>query len=448
MDRRDVLASLLSLLAASALLVGVVTRPSPTIQGEPRLGLVWETWSVLKVSAVDASSLGPDEAIEGAIREMLARSGVEESAFQQALDSLHRAPPRDVPDGLERVWAAWEVLRELRPAVSAEDLARAASQGMVAALGDPFSQYLSAEEFHAAERFFEGQYQGIGAYIGQTDAGETVVLEPLSDTPAEAAGLQAQDVILAVDGTSTKGLTAEEVVKMVRGPAGTSVVLLVSRAGVERPFEVPVSRTLVAEPSVGRASLSGDVSYIRIWRFAQTTGQEFHQRLQESLETGARGILLDLRFNPGGTIEDAVDVAGQFLGEKLILYEVDSTGKRQDWKARGGGPPAALTISLVVLVDQNTASAAEVVAGALQDYGRARLFGTTTYGKGAIQIFKELRDGSAIYLTVGRWYTPSGHPTQGQGVVPDERVTNVLLQNGVLVDRQLQVAYLSLLSLL
>lgn len=448
MDRRDILASLVSLLAASALLVGVVTQPSPTIQGESRLGLVWETWSVLKVSAVDGSSLGSDAAIEGAIREMLALSGVEESAFQQALASFHGAPPRDVPHGLERVWAAWEVLRVLRPAVPTEDLAHAASQGMVNALGDPFSHYLSAEDYRAAEKFFEGQYEGIGAYIGQTDAGETLVLESLPDTPAKAAGLQAQDVILAVDGTSTKGLTAEEVVEMVRGPAGTSVTLLVSRSGVERPFEVPVSRNLVAEPSVGRAGLPGDVSYIRVWRFAQTTGREFRQRLQEALETGARGILLDLRFNPGGTIEDAVDVAGQFLGEKLILYEIDGTGERQDWKARGGGPQTALTIPLVVLVDQNTASAAEVVAGALQDYGRARLFGTTTYGKGAIQLFKELRDGSAIYLTVGRWHTPSGHPIQGRGVVPDEPTTNVLLQNGVLVDRQLQAAYLYLFSLL
>jgi carboxyl-terminal processing protease len=212
-------------------------------------------------------------------------------------------------------------------------------------------------------------------------------------------------------------MNLEQAVLKIRGPKGEKVKLLVEHEGADTPIELEIVRAEIKSASVSTKLLENDIGYLRLTFFSERTGQEMKQALDDLLGQGARSLVIDLRDNPGGLVQTVVDVATQFLDGGVVLYEVNRQGERKEWMAQHGG--MATQLPLAVLVNQHSASGSEVLAGALQDRGRAPLIGTTTFGKGSVNVLYPLKDGSALYLTIERWLTPNGRPIEGKGLDPD-----------------------------
>ena len=331
-------------------------------------------------------------------------------------------PPDEVPEGLEIVWEAYSLLvREYvdRDKIDPERLSEGAVLGMLEALDDRYTAYVSPQTFRLEQEGFEGKFEGIGATIEQTADGKRIVIvAPLPDTPAENAGIKAGDIILAVDGEDTEGWSVIDAVNRIRGPKGTSVELLVQHLGEAEPVTIAVVRGTIPLLSL-QARMLQDEPYglIHINTFTAETPRELRRALDDLMEQDARGIVLDLRRNPGGLLNATVDVASEFLTDGLVTYEIDSRGHRDDWRVRSGGKYP--DVPLVLLVDAFSASGSEVLAGALQDHGRAAVIGTQTFGKGSVNLLRELSNGGGLYLTVAHWYTPNGRLIEGEGVGPD-----------------------------
>ena len=264
--------------------------------------------------------------------------------------------------------------------------------------------------------------------------GQVTIIAPIAGTPAEKAGIKPGDKILAIDGNSTAGMSLEEAVLKIQGKPGTQVAIEILHDGEQTPITLVITREEINLPSVypeiipGNATptttplptiapLPNGIAVITITYFSERTGDETVTALRNVLASGAKGIVLDLRDDPGGVLDSAVTVASQFLKEGIVLYALDSNGNKETWDVKPGG--LATDVPLAVLVNSNTASASEVVAGALQDYGRAPLIGNQTFGKGTVNHFRQLSDGSAIYISIGHWYTPNGRQIEGNGLTPD-----------------------------
>lgn len=305
-----------------------------------------------------------------------------------------------------------------------------AVKGMVQALHDPYSAYLSPDEYKLAQSRLEGTFSGIGAQVGLNSANQPIILAPLKDSPAAKADIKTGDVILAVNGKSTQGLSLTETVLLVRGSVGTTVRLLIQHQGETTPVEIDVVRAQINAPSV-TYQMMGNIAYIDITNFSENTNDELNAGLEALDLKDSTGIILDLRDNPGGLASDVVDVASHFIKEGVIVTLVDNKGHRSSQSAHPNG--AYTDLPIVVLVNQYTASGSEVLAGALQDYHRATIAGNTTLGKGSYDSFFQLSDGSAIYLTIGRWLTPDGREIEGKGITPNY----VLTQTG---DQEIQWA--------
>ena len=305
-----------------------------------------------------------------------------------------------------------------------------AIKGIVESLNDPYSAYLSREEYELVLSTLQGTFSGIGAQVGLNKDNQPVVLAPLENSPAAKAGIRTGDLILAVNGKSTLGLSFTETVLLVRGPAGTTVRLLIQHQGDATPVEIDVVREQIDAPDV-TYTMMGNVSYIHITSFSENTNDELNVALQTLDLKNSVGIILDLRDNPGGYVSDVVAVASHFIKSGVIITLVDNKGARSSQSAHPNG--VSTDLPLVILVNQYTASASEVLSGALQDYHRATIAGNTTLGKGSYDSFFQLRDGSAIYLTIGRWLTPDGREIEGKGITPDY----VLTQTG---DQEIQWA--------
>ncbi len=328
---------------------------------------------------------------------------------------------------------AWTVLTQnyvVPSKANSTILNEGAVKGMLQALNDPYSAYLSPDEYKLAQSGLQGTFSGIGAQVGLNNANQPVVLSPIANSPAAKAGIKTGDVILAVNGESTQGLSLTEVVLLVRGPAGTTVKLLIQHEGETTPVEIDVVRAQISAPSV-TYQMMGNISYIDISSFSDNTNDELNAGLQSLDLKDSTGIILDLRDNPGGLVSDVVDVASHFIKTGVIVTLVDNKGARSSQSVHPNGVYTDLPI--VVLVNQYTASGSEVLSGALQDYHRATIAGNTTLGKGSYDSFFQLIDGSAIYLTIGRWLTPDGREIEGKGITPDY----VLTQTG---DQEIQWA--------
>ena len=286
---------------------------------------------------------------------------------------------------------------------------------MMDALNDPHSAYLSAQDYQQLQDNLAGQYGGIGASVTTTD-GQITITSVKPGSPAEVAGLKAGDAVLEIDGVSTAGMSVEDTVARVQGAAGTQVTLLVRHQGETGTVLFTITRAAIKIPSVS-FQMMGDIAYIDISRFTDATNDELTPVLQELATNGAKGIVLDLRDNPGGPETVVVDVASRFITKGIILTVRYNDGSDDVVKATKQAQTTDLP--LVVLVNANSASASEVLAGALQDYGRAVIAGEVTYGKGSVDQFDVLPDGSAIYLTIARWLTPNGHLIEGEGIMPD-----------------------------
>lgn len=344
-------------------------------------------------------------------------------------------------------WEVWDLARDryVEPeAADPEEMTAGAVNGMLNALGDEgHTRFLTAEEAREWDDSLRGSFEGIGAYIDVRD-GQTVIVAPIEGSPAEAAGLRAGDVILAVDGESTSGWTVDELRARVRGPEGTDVTLRVLHPGEREPVELTIRRSEVTVPSVNWRMLPDQIALVRLNSFDDDAGSELREALTAANEAGAQAVVLDLRNNPGGLLDQAVEVASQFLPRgTTVLLEENREGQREATSTRGGG--VALDIPLVVLINEGSASSSEIVAGALRAAGRATLVGERTFGTGTVLTPFRLRDGSRLLLGTQQWLTPDGELIRGQGIEPDELVA---LPEDVAPLRPAEAAELSVSALL
>jgi carboxyl-terminal processing protease len=316
--------------------------------------------------------------------------------------------------------------------IDAGTLVNGAIKGMVDALGDPYSAYLTPDQYRQGLQDLSGQFEGIGAEIGTRNAaGETsecatlgpdcrlIVVTPIEGSPSEKAGIKAGDAIIAVDGTSLDGLTVDGARDKIRGKKGTAVVLTVLR-GTEKAQDITVVRDVIISKEVITKDLGGgSVGYIQLTGFSDNSATKFHDALQAALKAGKTRIILDLRGDPGGYVTAAREIASEFIKDGPIFWEEDADGTQTPTDATGKGIATTDSVQLVVLVDKGSASASEIVAGALQDRGRATIVGETSYGKGTVQQWIQLQDGAALKLTIAKWLTPDKRWIHHVGIVPD-----------------------------
>ncbi len=327
--------------------------------------------------------------------------------------------PADVAETFVPFWEAWDLIHRMYVDQPLDDAAlmEGALNGMMEAIGDPYSGYWNARETQDANNAMTGEYDGIGAYV-DTGGEYLTIINPIPGTPAEAAGLRPGDQIIAVDGEDVTGVDPDLVrLTRVMGPAGTDVTLTIRREGVDEPFDVTITRAHIVIPSVTGEMLDNNIAYVQLTIFGDDTDAELRTVLRELMANDPAGLILDLRNNGGGYLNVAVNIASEFIPNGVILYEVYGDGSRQAYQARSGG--LAIDIPMVVLVNEYSASASEIVAGALQDYGRATLVGVTTFGKGSVQNWVPLSNGGTLRVTIARWQTPNGRAIHGVGITPD-----------------------------
>jgi carboxyl-terminal processing protease len=301
--------------------------------------------------------------------------------------------------------------------VDSSKLTHSTVQGLITGLGDPFSAYFDPTQYKRLQQSYQGNYSGIGIYLSFT-TGYPVITGTVPGSPAATAGLEAGDQIVKVGDKDMKGVTADQATTLIQGTDGTKVTLEISRAG--QTLSVTITRAEIHVPTVRSTEIGNRVLYVRIYQFGTDTSTEFASALSSGLP-GKTGVVLDLRGDPGGFISAADAVISQFVasGETFELRDRSGSVERHTVS----GQHAAPTIPLVVLVDANSASASEIVAGSLQVHHRAQLVGTVTFGKGSVQQDFELADGADIHLTVKRWYLPNGQTIDHKGLTPDVPVT-------------------------
>ncbi len=288
-------------------------------------------------------------------------------------------------------------------------------KGMVESLGDPYSEYYSKEELESLYQDSFGVYYGVGAYVSlDTTTGLAKVSGIIADSPAEEADLRAEDIIYKVDDVDVTGMSLQETVSLIKGDENTTVKLTLIRDGKE--IEKEVTRRKVESPTVNFKMLDDGMAYIQITEFDTVTVDQFTEAMAMARGNDMKGLILDLRSNPGGNLSSVVSIAKQMLPKGLIVYTEDRDGNREEYSCDGS---KELDVPMVVLVNGNSASASEILAGAIKDYGIGTLVGTTTFGKGIVQRPIELSDGSAVKLTISSYYTPNGINIHGIGIKPD-----------------------------
>jgi carboxyl-terminal processing protease len=360
--------------------------------------------------------------------------------------ALTPGTPATEAEEFQAFWDAYRAVTERYAGgeVDRKVLIEGAIKGMIGALGDPYSSYLTSEEFKDSLRSLSGEFEGIGATIGTVDAtGSTTactelgpecrlaIVRPLPGSPAERAGLLPGDVVTRIDGEPLDGLTLEEARNRVRGRKDTTVVLTVER-GDTAPFEVEIVRAVIVSPEVETETLAGGaVEYLRLTGFSDHAAEQVDEAVTAAVGRGARGMILDLRGNPGGYVTAARAITSEFLAEGTIFWQEDADGALVETAVTPGGTATDPSIELVVLVDGGTASASEIVAGALRDNERATLVGTQTFGKGTVQQWTQLEDDHGGFrLTVAKWLTPDRTWVHGTGIAPDVEVTEQPEQPG------------------
>jgi carboxyl-terminal processing protease len=342
---------------------------------------------------------------------------------------LYRPPKHDLDlQGLAEIFAAIQQ-HYVTPNPDGRKLTEGAASGMVNALGDQFSRYLTPEEYQRNQSFLAGSFAGIGATV--LEKGTTIQVESiLPSTPAARGGLKVGDVITSVDGQSTQGWTADQAVERIRGKAGTQVALGIARNG--QPLSLTLTRETITVPSVVTHVFDGQVLYVRIFDFGDRTAGEFDSALRDNLKGRVNRVLLDLRDNPGGFVDAANEVISEFVRSGTTTILVPRAGKEEVRTVSGTG--RAFDARLVVLINENTASASEITAGAIKDHQRGTLVGAKTFGKGSVQQDFLLRDGD-LHLTIARWLTPSRHSIEKNGILPDDPVKLANTSDEYAVDR-------------
>ena len=313
-----------------------------------------------------------------------------------------------------------------------EALKNAALKGFFSAL-DPHSAYIDPESYALSRNDFEGAFEGIGATVAK-EGDFVVIAAPLPNTPAEKAGIKAGDMVLEVNGESAEGWSVQLAVTKIRGPIGSKVTIKIKHQnGTIETYTI--ARDKIAVESVSRLPLFGgvlrdssdaevkDIAYFRIRSFSRTTPQEVEKAIKEITATGAKGIIIDVRSNPGGLLQETIQVVDMFLDSGQIFYQQDRSGRETGAVARGG---VITNLPIVVLQDEFSASGAELLAGALQENNRAKVIGTRSFGKGTVNHARDLSNGGALYVSIGRWLTPKHNQIEGKGIIPDYQVTMTL----------------------
>jgi carboxyl-terminal processing protease len=357
---------------------------------------------------------------------------------------LNQQTPSSINVDFGLFWDVWQRLTTSyvdKGMVDPQKMLQGAISGMVASIGDPYTTYLPPTDNSNFKQTLGGAFEGIGAELGITN-GHVMVIAPLKGTPAEAAGIKAGDYIVKVDGTDSTTWTVDQAVDKIRGPKGTTVKLSVLHADATNPVDISIVRNTINVPSIDswikpvsqiseisdmpaakNLSQSTTVAYIRITQFGDNTNSEFDKAVSDVVAAGSsvKGLVLDLRNNPGGYLDGAVYVGSEFINSGTIVSQINSDGSKQDYPVNRAGK--LLTIPIVVLINKGSASAAEIVSGALRDHKRATLIGETSFGKGSVQTPEDLSNGGSVHITTGKWYTPNGDSISKKGITPDITVS-------------------------
>jgi carboxyl-terminal processing protease len=328
--------------------------------------------------------------------------------------------PDDTSDKerLEAIEQAWNIIFTNyvdKSKLNSANMSRAAIVGLIETLNDPYTSYLDKEQYQLGTTSLEGSYDGIGAYVTVRDD-QLTIIAPIADSPADKAGIRAGDVILEIDDESVADLSLAEAIIKIRGPRGTVVRLLIRHENETEPVEIDIVRATLEVSSV-IFEMKDRIAHVTITDFTERTAEELSEIIDELGSYQATGIILDLRGNPGGLLEPVINVASQFLTDGIVLQMRSNQGQITTFEVNDNMPKTDLPV--VILVDKASASGSEVLSGALQDHGRAVIAGTTTYGKGSVNMLYQLSDGSGIYITTARWLTPNGRLIEGQGIEPD-----------------------------
>lgn len=356
------------------------------------------------------------------------------------------------PDNLETLfapfWQAWNIVHEqyVDQPIDDQALMQGAIRGMMDALGDKQTFYMEPQVYESETSSLQGEYEGIGAYV-DTDGDYLTIVSPIEGSPADAAGLQPGDQVIAIDGEDMTGVAPEQARLKVLGPEGTDITLTVMREGEPEPLKFVITRQKITIHSAEGKMLENDIAYVDINTFGDRTTRELGDTLDNLLEQNPRGIIIDLRNNPGGYLSTAVEVSSEFIEEGVILYEEYGDGRREEHIAQGGG--RATDLPIVVLINEGSASASEILAGALQDYNRATLVGAKSYGKGSVQNWVPLSDNQgAARVTIARWLTPNERQIDHVGLEPDVIVEMTPEQFDAEEDPQLDTALETMLAIL
>lgn len=364
----------------------------------------------------DTASSGDGESGEPAAENVTS----EEAQATEEPEEFTRREVDFTQEDLDLLWEVWEIVQEdfdgqLPPE---DELTHAVIRGLLDSLDDDYTRFTPPAAAELVRERMEGTFEGIGAFVQENDEGLTEIVRPMDGQPADLAGLQAGDVIIGVDGESMLDRTLDEVIALIRGPEGTDVTLTIRREGVE-PFDVTITRAFIEIPIVESEMLEEGVAYVHLTSFSANAEEQLAEAVEELLAQNPEGLILDLRDNPGGFLDQSIAVADLFLPEGVVLYERSRTQDDINEVYRSETGDLAEEIPLAVLINAGSASAAEIVAGAIRDRDRGALIGETTFGKGSVQLTHTLSDGSELRVTIARWYLPSNESIGGNGIDPD-----------------------------
>lgn len=372
------------------------------------------------------------------------------SAPPTASPEQQNSTPEDLQTLFAPFWEAWTLVHENYVDQPIDDVAlmRGAINGMMQALGDEHSSYMDPDSFEQANSSLEGEYEGIGAYVDTTTEYLTIT-SPMPGSPAERAGLLPGDEVVAIDGEDMTGIDAEVARTKVIGPEGSTVRLTIRREGEDALLEFEVTREKILLKSSTGEMLENDIAYVQVTTFGTKTTPELLETLKDLMAQNPKGIILDLRNNGGGFLSTSVEVTSQFAGEGVVLYEQYGDGTRTTYDVIPGGMATDTDIPMLVLVNEGSASASEIVAGALQDLGRAKLVGTVSYGKGSVQNWIPLSgENGAVRITIAKWLTPNENTIHQIGLTPDYPVEMTVEDRQAGLDPQLDKAVEVLLEMI
>ena len=321
-------------------------------------------------------------------------------------------------------WNSWNIIRDKfvgKDKLNNQEMIYGAISGMIKSLKDPYTVFLEPSNAKRFSDDVKGSFEGVGMEIG-IRKDQLQVISPLEGSPAQKAGLRAGDVILKVNATSTADMTVDEAVNLIRGPKGTEVVLNVWRKDWEEPRDIKIVRAVIDVPSLKWEMKEGDIAYIRLYQFSENASPDFRKAVIEILASNAKKIILDLRNNPGGYLEVAQDISGWFLENGQTVTIEDFGGKQEQEIYKAQGSANLLPYPIVVLINQGSASASEILSGALRDNRGVKLIGENSFGKGSVQEMEKLKDGSSLKVTIARWLTPKGESISEKGLEPDIKV--------------------------